>query len=58
MTYIAVGVGKVNTSIQFKVPRENILVMMTPQDIIQIFHVIVVNIQEYFPEVPWIEWMC
>ena len=27
-------------------------------DIIQIFHVIVVNIQEYFPEVPWIAWMC
>ena len=24
----------------------------------QIFHVIVVNIQEYFPEVPWIALMC
>jgi hypothetical protein len=27
-------------------------------NIIQIFHVIVVNIQEYFPEVSWIAWVC
>jgi hypothetical protein len=27
-------------------------------NIIQIFHVFLVNIQEYFPEVLWIAWMC
>ena len=27
------------------------------QNIIQIFHVIVVNMQEYFPEVTWFAWM-
>ena len=33
-------------------------IIFTENNIIQIFHVIVVNIQEHFPSIPWIGWIC
>jgi hypothetical protein len=47
-----------NNLSDLEIPSLFCIIQNKYSNIIQIFHVIVLNIQEYYLEVPWIAWMC